>query len=128
MAPAIILTTLTSATAFALGLISSIPAVKYLVVYAFTSILIDFLFQVTFFIALLVLDERRIQSNRLDCCFCCTAPTNDEAISNDGRSTGHDQKIHFSSRVMASYGKWLLKRPVSIAVIVIFLGMFGVFA
>ena len=40
----ILLTTLTSSLAFALGLISSVPAVQYLVMYAFPTIMIDFVF------------------------------------------------------------------------------------
>eukprot|EP00538_Stauroneis_constricta_P000207 CAMPEP_0119570782 /NCGR_PEP_ID=MMETSP1352-20130426/43788_1 /TAXON_ID=265584 /ORGANISM="Stauroneis constricta, Strain CCMP1120" /LENGTH=1044 /DNA_ID=CAMNT_0007620455 /DNA_START=143 /DNA_END=3276 /DNA_ORIENTATION=+ len=80
----IILTTTTSAVAFGLGCISSIPAVYWLCLYAFPTIVIDFIYQITFFVALLVIDERRVQDNRRDCCVCITVAGNDEnEASND---------------------------------------------
>lgn len=66
----IFITTATSTLAFALGCFSNIPAVEWLCLYAFPSVVIDFIYQITFFIALMVLDERRIQSKSMDCCFC----------------------------------------------------------
>ncbi|KAL7549228.1 hypothetical protein ACHAWF_012501 [Thalassiosira exigua] len=119
--PTILLTTLTSFTAFSLGLLSSIPAVKYLVCYASTCILMDFIFQITYFVALLLLDERRIQENRLDCCFFCPPRDSPKDITN------YSRQRHISDRIMAKYGRWLLQRPVSVAVIIVFIGMFGVF-
>ena len=77
----ITLTSITSATAFALGCISSIPAVYWLCLYAFPTILIDFIYQVTFFVALIAIDERRVRENRRDCCFWCTVATLDEETS-----------------------------------------------
>jgi hypothetical protein len=73
------LTSITSATAFGLGCISSIPAVYWLCLYAFPTILIDFIYQVTFFVALIAIDERRVRDNRRDCCFWHTAATLDGA-------------------------------------------------
>ena len=66
-------TTLTTAVAFALGAISNIPAVRWLCLYAMVTIIIDFFYQISFFMALLVLDAKRIQDNRRDCCVCLTA-------------------------------------------------------
>ena len=66
----IFLTSLTSMLAFILGSFSSIPAVRWLCLYAFPCIGIDFLYQITFFIALIVLDEQRIQDNRMDYLTC----------------------------------------------------------
>jgi hypothetical protein len=40
--------------------------------------MIDFLYQITFFIALLVLDDRRIQANRIDYCTCFTVKNDPE--------------------------------------------------
>ena len=42
--------------------------------YAFPTIIIDFLYQITYFIAVMVLDERRVAENRRDCLICCSAP------------------------------------------------------
>lgn len=43
------------------GAFSSMPAVKTFAMYASLSILINFLLQITAFVALLALDERRIK-------------------------------------------------------------------
>lgn len=67
----IFVTTLTTMTAFALGTMSEVPAIRWLCYYALPTIFIDFLLQTTCFISLLVLDERRVQANKQDCCFCC---------------------------------------------------------
>ena len=78
----VFLTSITSALAFGLGALSAIPAVSWLCLYAFPAILFDLLYQVTFFIAILVLDERRIQANRMDWCTCVRV----EEASNNGSS------------------------------------------
>jgi predicted RND superfamily exporter protein len=61
----ITLTSLTSILAFALGSMSSVPAVYWLCQYAYPTIFITYLYQITFFAASIVLDERRIAQ---DCC------------------------------------------------------------
>jgi Niemann-Pick C1 protein len=121
----ILLTTLTSTLAFALGCISSIPAVRYLVIYAFPTIMIDFLFQITFFVALIVIDQRRVEDNRRDCCFCCTAKDVSDAPTLD--LSGKSEK-HFADRLMIRYADFLLKPVVKWTVIVLFAGMLGFFS
>ncbi|CAB9518964.1 Patched domain-containing protein 3 [Seminavis robusta] len=56
----IALTTITTTTAFMLGIISSIPGIRWLCLYASVTIVFDSLYQVTYFVALLTLDERRV--------------------------------------------------------------------
>lgn len=63
------MTTITTILCFLFGSFSSIPAVKWLCIYAGTTILVDFFYQITYFIAFLTLDEQRVQANRKDCCF-----------------------------------------------------------
>ncbi|CAB9530727.1 Pick C1-like protein 1 [Seminavis robusta] len=120
----IMLTTLTAAAAFALGILSSIPAVRYLVMYAFPTILIGWLYQVTFFISLIVIDEQRIKDNRRDCCFCCSdqSPGSQRLHLERDRNPGK----HFADRAMAAYTNVLLRPKVKIAVLVAFAGLFGV--
>ncbi|CAB9509581.1 Pick C1-like protein 1 [Seminavis robusta] len=121
----ILLTTLTSSLAFALGAVSSIPAVRYLVIYAFPTIIIDFLFQITFFIAIIVIDQRRIEQNRRDCCFCCAAPEVSDASTRD--LSGKPEQ-HFADRLMVGYAKFLLKPAVKWVVIAFFAGMLAFFS
>jgi Niemann-Pick C1 protein len=66
----IFLTSLTSAIAFALGCTSSIPAVFWLCQYCFPTIIIVFVYQMTFFVACIAIDERRIQDGRCDVLIC----------------------------------------------------------
>lgn len=121
----ILLTSLTSSLAFALGAVSTIPAVRYLVMYAFPTIMIDFVFQITFFVAIIVLDQRRIEDNRRDCCFCCRAKDVSDASTQDLQ--GKSEK-HFADRLMTGYANVLLKPAVKWAVIVVFAGMLGFFS
>ena len=63
------MTTITTLICFIVGSGSAIPAVRWLCFYSATTIAVDFFYQVTLFIALLALDEMRVQSNRRDFCF-----------------------------------------------------------
>lgn len=80
----ITMTTLTTALAFALGCISTIPAIRDLCLYAWPTVMIDGFFQVSFFVSLIVLDERRIQANRMDCCPCILFSATNSAIASGG--------------------------------------------
>ena len=94
--------------------------------YAFPTILIDFFYQVTFFIALIVLDERRIKDNRRDCCFCCRDKTEGSQALRIEQDR-HPGK-HFADRAMIAYGNFLLKPVTKAIVLVAFAAMFGAFA
>lgn len=122
----ILLTTLTSSSAFALGLVSSIPAVQWLVTYAFPTILIDFVYQITFFVALIVMDEHRIEANRCDCLFCIKVRTNQSDEESGSNEDGtKQQKPHIADELMHKYADWLLKRPVKIVVLLSFPTLLG---
>jgi len=113
----IFLTTLTTSCAFALGLASSLPSVSWLAFYSFTTVVIDFVYQITFFPALIVLDERRIQANRRDCCFCFS-PRKTESLD-------FVQQTSVIDRFMAMHGKQVVRPPVKYFVILSFLALFG---
>ena len=49
---------------------STMPAVRVFSQYAAVAVLVDFLLQITCFVALMALDAKRQQSNRFDI-FCC---------------------------------------------------------
>lgn len=121
----ILLTTLTSSLAFGLGAVSSVPAVRYLVMFAFPTILVIFCFMMTFFAAIIVIDQRRIEDNRRDCCFCCTAKEVSEASAAD--LMGKNEQ-HFADRVMGRYANFLLQPNVKWFVIAFFAAMLGVFS
>lgn len=68
--PSILLTSLSETCCFGLGALSAMPAVKTFAFYATVAIILNFIFQITAFISLISLDERRLRSKRFDL-FCC---------------------------------------------------------
>ena len=130
----IFLTTTTSALAFALGCVSSIPAIYWLSLYAFPTVVFILLYQLTFFTSFIVLDERRIEANRRDCCFCVSvepSPKTEnvpdtEQSESDSDEDGCPRRLHkqspstISERLMTWYAKQLLRPGVKIIVLVAF--------
>ena len=83
----ITISTLTTVSAFCLGCVSSLPGIRWFCLYAAPTIMIDFLYQITFLLAMMVLDSRRIEQNRYDCCVCFTRHQPDTTSSEgDGLS------------------------------------------
>ncbi|XP_040564653.1 NPC intracellular cholesterol transporter 1 isoform X1 [Lepeophtheirus salmonis] len=81
IAPAMLISTLTQTCAFYLGTLSKMPAVVTFALYAGTSLLINFLAQITGFIAILSLDLKRIKSKKLDL-FCCLSDKGEIDVDN----------------------------------------------
>ncbi|CAM9629215.1 unnamed protein product [Chrysoparadoxa australica] len=67
---AITYTTLTDFVAFMFGSLSTLKSVRYFCIYAAISILYDFVLQITAFVAILAIDERRQAAGRWDI-LCC---------------------------------------------------------
>eukprot|EP00732_Lithocolla_globosa_P000739 Lithocolla_globosa_v1_NODE_277_length_4701_cov_11.244081.p1 type:complete len:945 gc:universal NODE_277_length_4701_cov_11.244081:4573-1739(-) len=90
---------LTNVAAFAIGCTSSLPALTAFCVYAAVAIISLFFFQMTWFVCIMVLDERRVLSNRADCCcLCCPCGV----LSND-----EDLKRYLSIQHQTLLGKYL---------------------
>jgi len=121
-------TTITTMVAFALGAISTIPAIYWLNLYAFPTIMIDFVFQITFFVALLVLDERRLQENRMDCCPCVKVKIKTEDRAEDVATENQAPEKSAQERFMAWYAHQLLRPSVKAIVVVVFLAYAAVCA
>lgn len=112
-------TTITTMIAFIFGCMSTIPAIFWLNLYAFPTIAIDFLFQITFFVALIVLDERRIHANRADCCICS------KVRQHDNHGWESDAAIHQQSlpeKFMTWYANQLMQKWVKVLVVIGFTG------
>lgn len=62
--PSILLCTASEIFCFAIGSLSEMPAVNTFAMYAAVAILLDFLFQITAFVALMCLDQKRFQVRR----------------------------------------------------------------
>ena len=149
------LTTMTTTFAFILGCISSIPGIRWLCLYASATIVFDFVFQITLFVALMVLDERRVSGTLLTdqdgeyprwfqcllskccccfkCCCCCCGfghgnrdeDSLEQADQFEKELIQEDEKAFFMDRFMKWYAAKLMKPVVKVIVIVVFLVMFG---
>lgn len=113
----IFLTTLTSAVAMALGCTSSIPAVYWLCLYAVPTTFLILIWQLTFFIACLILDERRVEANHRDCFRClqrgnpAVSQLNPNKSSQSNLNTTDEGGVYHENRVdkfMAWYAETLL--------------------
>jgi uncharacterized membrane protein YgcG len=71
--PSITLTTVTDVAAFALGSNIEVPCIRDFCKGTAACIFFVFVLQSTFFAALLVLDQRRMDAGRVDCCPCMLA-------------------------------------------------------
>ncbi|XP_030379061.1 NPC intracellular cholesterol transporter 1 homolog 1b [Scaptodrosophila lebanonensis] len=109
--PSILQSAASEFACFAIGAISDMPAVRTFAMYAAAAILLDFLLQITAFVALMAIDERRYRSGRLDM-LCCVRTAK---ILNDSSDVGMLEKLfkHF-------YAPFLLSKTVKTIVLLAF--------
>ena len=118
----ITLTTLTSTLAFGLGCLASVPAVYWLCLYAFPTILFVYLYQITFFVAAIDMDEKRIMENRRDACMCCAKKVE------RSEETATEAAPSIIERFIDWYASFLLRPFVKIGVLVPFSALLGLCA
>jgi Niemann-Pick C1 protein len=121
----ITLTTITSALAFGLGALSTIPTVYWLCYYAFTTVIFVYIYQMTFFVACIVLDERRVEQNRHDCCTWITVVQADDEKEQESQEEAiapTDEPI--TERFMGWYAEHLLRPWVKVSVVFGFTALF----
>ena len=139
--PSIVLTSLTDFTAFMIGSTISVPAISGFCKVAGMSVLAVFAIQLTFFGAALVLDERRVQANRLDVCACIASPLHDSSSSSSaahvgdlGNAGGGSKKGAIReglANFMRSLAGFVLRPRTAIVVVLMFLAVdltLGLFA
>ncbi|KAH7511464.1 hypothetical protein JRO89_XSUnG0200700 [Xanthoceras sorbifolium] len=88
--PSITLASLSEILAFAVGSFIPMPACRVFSMFAALAILLDFLLQVTAFVALIVFDCLRAEDNRIDCFPCIKIPSSHEDYDEgtDRRTSG----------------------------------------
>ncbi|KAF5951591.1 hypothetical protein HYC85_009535 [Camellia sinensis] len=87
--PSITLASLSEVLAFAVGSFISMPACRVFSMFAALAVLLDFLLQVTAFVALIVFDILRAEDNRVDCFPCLKVPSSTvESVEGNRRSPG----------------------------------------
>ncbi|AQK45688.1 Patched family protein [Zea mays] len=93
--PSITLASFAEVLAFAVSAINPMPATRVFSMFAALAVFMDFLLQVTAFVALIVFDIRRAQDGRIDCVPCARITPSTGA--GDG---GDGQRLHLLARYM----------------------------
>ena len=123
--PSIFLSATTETVAFALGVFVGMPAVKNFAAYAAGAVAINAILQVTMFVSVLALNQRRVESLRADCIPCLTVRrANSSGMSQDNVCDDQEGEGIIQKFVRRIYAPFLLGRRVRIVVIVTFLGIF----
>ncbi|XP_052152703.1 uncharacterized protein LOC127770981 [Oryza glaberrima] len=116
--PSITLASLAEVLAFAVSAINPMPATRVFSMFAALAVLLDFLLQVSAFVALIVLDFRRAQDGRIDCMPC--ARVKSSVVASDG---GNHQGLPLLARYMKNVHAPILGyRAVKFVVIAVFVG------
>eukprot|EP00257_Ricinus_communis_P008945 XP_002527152.2 NPC intracellular cholesterol transporter 1 isoform X1 [Ricinus communis] len=79
--PSITLASLSEILAFAVGSFIPMPACRVFSMFAALAVLLDFLLQVTAFVALIVFDCKRAEDNRIDCFPCIKLSSSSEEMN-----------------------------------------------
>ncbi|XP_028312759.1 NPC1-like intracellular cholesterol transporter 1 [Gouania willdenowi] len=115
VAPSMLLCSLSESVCFFLGALSTMPAVKTFALYAALAVLMDFILQMTAFVALLSLDARRQDNNRCELLCCVKVSSKHSNKPNEG----------FLLPLMREYyAPILLHRFTRILVMLVFIFMF----
>jgi len=139
----IMVTSLTDFVAFAISVSSALPALASFCMYAAFAILMLFIIQLTLFTAFATLDQRRIHSNRIDCCFCIqrgcpccrTVPVEEANAAIERGEKDPNQMLckmsqhkggALGSFLENKFGPVLVKKPVAAAVVVACLAFCGI--
>lgn len=123
MGPSILLSATMETVAFALGAAVGMPAVRNFAAYAAGAVLINALLQVTMFVSVLALNQRRVEANRVDCFPCVQVgrPTNVFEGSAPYASAEEDGIQRFIRR---TYAPALFGKKTKAAIATVFLGLF----
>lgn len=124
MGPSILLSASTETIAFALGAAVGMPAVKNFAVYAAGAVLINALLQVTMFVSVLALNQRRVEDSRADCFPFLKVNRADVGSAHGAGAYGYDDEGPLQKFIRKAYAPALLNRKVKVTIVVIFLGLF----
>ena len=122
--PSILLSASTETIAFALGAAVGMPAVKNFAVYAAGAVLINALLQVTMFVSVLALNQRRVEDSRADCFPFVKVKRADVGSAHSAGAYGYDDEGPLQKFIRKVYAPFLLDRRIKITVVVLFLGLF----
>jgi Niemann-Pick C1 protein len=125
MGPSILFSATTETVAFAMGCFVGMPAVKNFAAYAAGAVVINALLQVTMFVSVLALNQRRVENQRADCFPCLTIKKASSAGIPGGQLYEGDEDGLLQKFIQKTYATCLLGKKVKISIIVGFLGLFA---
>lgn len=129
MGPSILLSALTETVAFALGAVVGMPAVRNFAAYAAGAVFINALLQVTMFVAVLSLNQQRVEAGRADCFPCIKVQGAGVSSMPGGYGgapfSGVDEEGWLSRFIRKSYAPAILGNKARMAIVTIFLGFFA---
>lgn len=129
--PSILLSATNETIAFSLGAYVGMPAVRNFAIYAAGAVLINSMLQVTMFISVLALNQRRIEDQRADC-FPCVRIKSAGVHLGDNYENSHLYLHSCESQddgllqrfIRKTYGPMILGKKAKLAIITGFLGIF----
>ncbi|OWP04441.1 patched sphingolipid transporter (Ncr1) [Marssonina coronariae] len=128
MGPSILLSAITETIAFSLGALVGMPAVRNFAVYAAGAVFINALLQVTMFVSVLTLNQRRVEDRRADCIPCIQIKTAGMQLGSGGdgymRPYEGQEEGTLQQFIRKIYAPTILGKKVKGAVLIIFLGVF----
>lgn len=119
------MTTMTDLVAFAVSTSTHFPAIRYFCIYAALAVTFAYVMMITFFVAVMTFDVKRIKSGRRDCLPVCLAPQ-----PKQGEAPWDEPHPQTSNRIMKSWAKFLMF-PVSkffvlvLSLVVLAMGIYG---
>ena len=125
MGPSILLSALTETAAFALGAAVGMPAVRNFAIYAAGAVVINALLQVTLFISVLALNQRRVEASRVDCIPCIRVKRARSSGMNGGATYNIEEEGSLQRFIRKTYAPALLGKKTKVAVLTVFLALFA---
>ncbi|KAF9697635.1 hypothetical protein EKO04_004505 [Ascochyta lentis] len=124
MGPSILLSALTETTAFALGCAVGMPAVRNFAAYAAGAVFINAILQVTMFVAVLSLNQQRVENNRADCFPFLRVLKADPGYLNGGMGHGAGEEGALQRFIRKTYAPAILGKKTKVVILAIFFGIF----
>lgn len=125
MGPSILLSASTETIAFAMGAFVGMPAVKNFAAYAAGAVVINALLQVTMFVSVLAINQRRVESLRADCVPCIVVKRAKSVSLPGGHFFGSDEEGALQRFIRKTYAPALLGKKVKTLILTIFVTLFA---
>lgn len=125
MGPSILLAASTETVAFAMGVFVGMPAVKNFAAYAAGAVLINAILQVTMFVSVLALNQRRVESLRADCIPCLVVKRANTITMPGGHFFGSEEEGFLQRFIRKTYAPALLDKKIKTFVVAVFVTIFA---